>query len=1201
MKKRIILYALATLLLLPSIVFARETDKTKNSRKKSLITAGEIHANNVKGVIANNGWLFWGGGDSGFITPSPVFKDNDGNYATIYASGLWLVGTVNGEKRAAIANYVTDFIPGLWDEYKDDPNANGTLNTDYIVYYKYSDSHILYLQGLLEQEDQTATQKVHKYANAELEKASQYNALWDLKAVPQGALANPPGDVVAFTVYHDADNAHRQDNRLNDTKEPMNIQVRMTAFAFRSSDAINNAVFVKMEFVNKNTVPITNVYATVWSDPDVGDATDDLVGSDRDLGLGFAYNGGPVDASYTTILGLSPPAAGYDYFQGPIVDQVGSSIYARSTTEHDLTVYINNDANYEANPNTTDVLIMDKYVNPATGFFYFDNGEEAINAVEYYNFAVNRFAQTGALSLAQSEYLDANPGTDTSVVDWMFFGDPAERTGWLDENPNDRRFILNNGPFELGVSDGTETFGDPGFNETVFGVFSSFGSNNNTSVSVLKFEDRIIQNAFNNAFVIRPAPPAPIVSAYPSDRGVYLTWKAGKKLIVNGTKTITTEKYDVDGYTFEGYEVVQFPSAAASNTSDFNKLASYDLINNIIGIEQIAVDPNTGGLGNFVVAKGLNTGISRNHTITRDSYKSDSRLLNNNFYAFGVRAYYYNPNPNDGSTFGIFSEWATGLSQVAPRNIEIGTVLASEAASAVEVSYVNSGGSDGKALVSVVDPYITTNAAYAVKFEETTAPTYYRGYPNDTIPTGTLVWYLEKNGVRIDLEVDGIMTSKWIKPQSVSADEYNYDLFVDGLRLIVTGPPADFKNFTVVANGQGALDPFEMGAFAFNNNGFPKYNDSDRPSSARQQVNGSTWGIHMADAWMTDHEDASYHYFVDDVGYYMGGIGGPLAPALPGGTGIHHAIPNDYEIRFTAAGGKALMRNNSGAQTRVMIDVPFELWNTGPVPSDTSDDYRMAPFIYDRDNNNMWNMRQIDHPVSGGDNDPQMEGITFLDPTDKTPGQAGYDALIAAATADAAASWATSVTSFPYAYNSTFHNPGFNFLALVNWNGGSVSDATYPANIDATVPEEGTIFRISMGKINTAGTVFNFDGPGVSDIANPSIALKNFEKDVNVFPNPYYGYHPQQNAKDGSFITFNNLPAVSGNDEVNVSIYSLGGQKVKSLKYKNNGSTILKWYLTNDAEIKVASGVYIAVLKYKSKTVIKKLLIFQGEQRLKTF
>jgi hypothetical protein len=53
----------------------------------------------------------------------------------------------------------------------------------------------------------------------------------------------------------------------------------------------------------------------------LGDAFDDYVGCDVNLGLGFCYNGDPDDGSGTIDgYGINPPAVGADFFQGPLAD-----------------------------------------------------------------------------------------------------------------------------------------------------------------------------------------------------------------------------------------------------------------------------------------------------------------------------------------------------------------------------------------------------------------------------------------------------------------------------------------------------------------------------------------------------------------------------------------------------------------------------------------------------------------------------------------------------------------------------------------------------------------------------------------------------------------------------------------------------------------------------------------------------------------
>ena len=50
----------------------------------------------------------------------------------------------------------------------------------------------------------------------------------------------------------------------------------------------------------------------------MGIAGDDATGCDTTLSLGYVYNGAAKDANFRS-LGLPPPSAGFDFFQGPKV------------------------------------------------------------------------------------------------------------------------------------------------------------------------------------------------------------------------------------------------------------------------------------------------------------------------------------------------------------------------------------------------------------------------------------------------------------------------------------------------------------------------------------------------------------------------------------------------------------------------------------------------------------------------------------------------------------------------------------------------------------------------------------------------------------------------------------------------------------------------------------------------------------------
>jgi len=71
-----------------------------------------------------------------------------------------------------------------------------------------------------------------------------------------------------------------------------------------------------LQIYNKGIKTLNQCYFSIWSDPDLGTAGDDLVGCDTTLGLGFVYNETNDDSQY----GEAPPALGIDFFQGPMID-----------------------------------------------------------------------------------------------------------------------------------------------------------------------------------------------------------------------------------------------------------------------------------------------------------------------------------------------------------------------------------------------------------------------------------------------------------------------------------------------------------------------------------------------------------------------------------------------------------------------------------------------------------------------------------------------------------------------------------------------------------------------------------------------------------------------------------------------------------------------------------------------------------------
>jgi hypothetical protein len=109
---------------------------------------------------------------------------------------------------------------------------------------------------------------------------------------------------------------------------------------------------------------------------------------------------------------------------------------------------------------------------------------------------------------------------------------------------------------------------------------------------------------------------------------------------------------------------------------------------------------------------------------------------------------------------------------------------------------------------------------------------------------------------------------------------------------------------------------------------------------------------------------------------------------------------------------------------------------------------------------------------------------------------------------------------------------------------------------------------------------------------------------VNVYPNPLFGYNTLSNyyssTPDEPFVTFTNLP-----EEVTVKIYSLSGVLLRTIGTEDKASPtspFLNWNLQNESGLRVASGMYLAIVsspKYGDKVL--KFAIIMPQKQIQRF
>ncbi|MGB3800106.1 MAG: hypothetical protein WA952_09855, partial [Lewinella sp.] len=369
---------------------------------------------------------------------------------------------------------------------------------------------------------------------------------------------------MTFWIYNDAGNVHRQSN----TPLQIQMEVQVQAFAFTSSDDINNMTFQRYKLINRAQEDILDTYFAMWVDPDLGCATDDYIGSDTSRSLAYVYNEDELDgASGCTCDGGVEtycdeiPILGVDYFRGPrapLYDGDGNQIGERELGMSSFVYY--NNAGVGAPPNAT--------TDPST-------------AEEYYNYLQGRWRDGSFLQSTGDGYDEGG-----AAVTRYAFPDPPNETGWnmtTEELPfGDRRTIQASGPFTL----------QPGaVNELIIGVV---WVPNQTypapSIQRLQQADDLAQALFDNCFDRLDGPDAPDIDLLELDQEIVM-------LLSNDRASNNFEEaYEEAGlgvppgqdslYRFEGYRIFQLagPNASLENIGNperVREIANYDVSNGI--------------------------------------------------------------------------------------------------------------------------------------------------------------------------------------------------------------------------------------------------------------------------------------------------------------------------------------------------------------------------------------------------------------------------------------------------------------------------------------------------------------------------------------------------------------------------------------------------------------------------------------------
>ena len=256
------------------------------------------------------------------------------------------------------------------------------------------------------------------------------------------------GDEVLWCIMNDMDPSR---TLFTYGSMPIGLEIQMTVYAY-THPSLNSVIFKKYIIINKSSNVIDSMNFGYWSDPDLGDGSDDYVGCDTLLNLAYCYNADNDDWGY----GENPPAVGYLLLQGTTVK--GSS----SDSVRINNKWINGINDQKMTSFSADFIENISFPPPCWPVL--ENSQK-------YNYL-------NGLRCDGSPYI--NP-LDSMPTKYPFSGNPVDSTGWYmsyqNFAPNDMRMYLNTGPITMAPGD---------TQEVVIAIIAARGSSNLQSVSSVK-------------------------------------------------------------------------------------------------------------------------------------------------------------------------------------------------------------------------------------------------------------------------------------------------------------------------------------------------------------------------------------------------------------------------------------------------------------------------------------------------------------------------------------------------------------------------------------------------------------------------------------------------------------------------------------------------------------------------------------------
>ena len=1079
--KNITAFTMVMTLLLVSAE-ARETKKVSNFSGSSFVeSSGTFDGNRIYADVTNNGLFldYHISGDSALEWPKGT------GVHSIFQSALWMGATVDGTIRTIVGDYTQDMGPGPWGG---DPLAA---------------VHRIYKVNKSMLDDPAAHDDFQNWP-------VDYGAPWvdvdgDGAWNPLPAGQDHPefiGDQVLWFVSNDGDPAYK----LNFGTSPMNVEIQTTMFGYDRIDAIGDMLFIKQLVINKGDDDLVDTYMGLWSDPDLGNAGDDLVGCNVELGMGYVWNDGPD--TYYDNLDIGTPAAGYDFFQGPKVpcddptDPVecpaqGAKMFGtyypgeKNLKMSSFAFYINGDATYTDPADETE------------GYYYLQG-----------------------LRKDGSPYPNEIAG-DLYDQKFCFYGDPAldhGTTNPVDGNyasAADRRFLMSVGPFTMASGDSQEV---------VFGIFHAAGGDALSSVAYLSQVDQLAQSAYDNDFDLPEPPPAPNVTASAFDNEIVIMWD-GVAEDYNEESFFVDDAGNTTNYTFQGYNVYQYETG--SGAGDMARIATYDIVDGVTEIVDTVFDTQYNEYIARRVQFGSDSGLARHEVVSRDALNGNSKLITNRSYNFAVTAYGYNE-------FGVPKTFESNPKHFTMRPEQPNTMMMGDnsAAPGDIVTADHDGPAQGYVEVTMVDPMSMTGDSYSVTFDD--------AFPDGTAGTN---WTLTNTTTGEVLEANNPVMGGVNQLTGINVGVGGTPVF-DGFQVAVYGPQEDlvaveewehgWKENAVLRDTSVSYLPPSLGRTG--------YIIENRAGEAYMQPYNRDFD--RFNYWESD--DVEIDFSVETLGWDY------LSEAV-----------NAY-VPF------AMYRHNFGTGTKDPLFAGY--WESDGIAgwSNPGDGVRWSGPVYGAP---AW--------------EPIYSFVAWGGNHYGTLSDADYIAINSLANSGGCG-WASS----GYCDNVTTSGAGIGYpyvtaTLFTDYLGSGVvpTAAGHASWGSGFATASSVVFR--MAKPISSRDTFTFTTDGINMLAN------DYDIDrVTVWPNPYYGYNPEERDALDRRVMFSHLPTEG---PATIRIFALDGTLVRTIHHNDTGSQHTYWDMKNNFELPVASGMYVAHVETNHGEKILKLAVIQPEQRLDVY